>query len=111
MITQKIVSVANLCGARVECVNDYPGWRFNPDSSLLKLFAKTYREMYGKEATISAIHAGLECGLFSEKIPNLDMVSIGPEMYDVHTPDERLSISSTIRVWEFLKEVLKQMDH
>jgi len=103
--------VATLCGATVEEVNDYPGWRFNPDSPMLKIFAKAYREMYGKEATISAIHAGLECGLFSEKIPNLDMVSIGPEMYDVHTPDERLSISSTIRVWEFLKEVLKQMDH
>lgn len=111
LITQKIESVASLCGASVECVNDYPGWRFNPDSPLLKLFAKCYGEMFGKEATISAIHAGLECGLFSEKIPNLDMVSIGPEMYDVHTPDERLSISSTIRVWEFLKEVLKQMDH
>ncbi|WP_352400410.1 aminoacyl-histidine dipeptidase [Anaerotignum sp.] len=111
LITQKIESVASLCGASVECVNDYPGWRFNPDSPLLKLFAKCYGKMFGKEATISAIHAGLECGLFSEKIPNLDMVSIGPEMYDVHTPDERLSISSTIRVWEFLKEVLKQMDH
>lgn len=111
LICQKIHSVASLCGARVEEVNDYPGWRFNPDSSLLKIFAKTYREMYGKDATISAIHAGLECGLFSEKIPNLDMVSIGPEMYDVHTPDERLSISSAIRVWEYLKEVLKRMDH
>lgn len=110
-ICQKIKSVANLCGAKVEEVNDYPGWRFNPDSPMLELFAKTYQERYGKEATISAIHAGLECGLFSEKIPNLDMVSIGPEMYDVHTPDERLSISSTVRVWEFLKEVLKQMNH
>ena len=111
LISQKIHAVASLCGARVEEVNDYPGWRFNPDSEMLKIFAKTYQEMYGKEAEISAIHAGLECGLFSEKIPGLDMVSIGPEMHDVHTPDERLSISSTIRVWEFLKEVLKRMDH
>lgn len=111
LICKKIESVATLCGAKIEEINDYPGWRFNPESSLLKVLSKTYREMYGKEATVSAIHAGLECGLFSEKIPDLDMVSIGPEMYDVHTPDERLSISSTIRVWEFLKEVLKQMDH
>ncbi|NCC14858.1 MAG: aminoacyl-histidine dipeptidase [Clostridia bacterium] len=111
LISQKIHTVAALCGARVEEVNDYPGWRFNPDSSLLKLFADTYRETYGREAEISAIHAGLECGLFSEKISGLDMVSIGPEMYDVHTPDERLSVSSAIRVWEFLKEVLKQMNH
>ncbi|MDD4842760.1 MAG: aminoacyl-histidine dipeptidase [Anaerotignum sp.] len=111
LICQKIYSIASLCGASVEDVNDYPGWKFNPNSPLLKLFAKTYGEFYGKEAEISAIHAGLECGLFSEKILDLDMVSIGPEMHDVHTPDERLSISSTIRVWEFLKEVLKKMDH
>jgi dipeptidase D len=111
LICQKIYSLASLCGARVEDVNDYPGWKFNPNSPLLKVFAKTYGEVYGKEAEISAIHAGLECGLFSEKISDLDMVSIGPEMHDVHTPDERLSVSSTIRVWEFLKEVLKKMDH
>ncbi len=111
LICEKIYSLASLCGARVDDVNDYPGWKFNPNSPLLKLFAKTYEEFYGKEAEISAIHAGLECGLFSEKISDLDMVSIGPEMHDVHTPDERLSISSTIRVWEFLKEVLKKMDH
>ncbi len=111
LISQKIHAIASLCGARVEEVNDYPGWRFNPDSEMLKIFARTYQEMYGREAQISAIHAGLECGLFSEKIPGLDMVSIGPEMHDVHTPDERLSICSTIRVWEFLKEVLKRMDH
>lgn len=110
-ICEKISAIAGLCGAKVEEVNDYPGWKFNPDSALLQLFAKTYREVYGKDATIAAIHAGLECGLFSEKIPHLDMVSIGPEMHDVHTPDECLSISSTIRVWEFLKEVLKQMNH
>ncbi|MFV0313821.1 MAG: aminoacyl-histidine dipeptidase [Anaerotignum sp.] len=110
-ICEKIAAVASLCGARVQEVNDYPGWRFNPNSPMLEQFAKIYKEMYGKEATISAIHAGLECGLFSEKIPDLDMVSIGPEMYDVHTPDERLSISSTIRVWEYLKEALKQMKY
>ena len=110
LISQKIHALGTLIGARCEEVNDYPGWRFNPDSEMLKLFARVYQEQYGKEAEISAIHAGLECGLFSEKIPGLDMVSIGPEMHDVHTPDERLSIASTIRVWEFLKEVLKQMD-
>ncbi len=111
LISQKIHAIGSLAGARCEEVNDYPGWRFNPESSMLKLFAEVYLERYGKEAEISAIHAGLECGLFSEKIPGLDMVSIGPEMYDVHTPDERLSISSAIRVWGFLKAVLKKMDH
>ncbi|KAF5069185.1 Cytosol non-specific dipeptidase [anaerobic digester metagenome] len=111
LICQKIHAIANLCGATVEEVNDYPGWRFNPDSEMLKLFAKTYHEMNGKDASIAAIHAGLECGLFSEKIPDLDMVSIGPEMHDVHTPDERLSVASTIRVWEYLKEVLRKMNH
>ena len=64
---------------------------------------------FGEEPKVVAIHAGLECGLFAKKIPGLDLISLGPNMYDVHTPDERLSISSTIRIWEYLKLVLARL--
>ena len=69
---------------------------------------RVYREMYGKEPQIQAIHAGLECGLLAEKIPDLDCVSLGPDMRDIHTTEEKLSISSVKRVWEYCIEVLKQ---
>ena len=65
--------------------------------------------MYDKDARVITIHAGLECGIFSDKLAGLDCVSIGPDNFDIHTTEERLSISSTIRVWEFLKEVLKNI--
>lgn len=90
-------------------MNDYPGWQYNPDSELLEIFKEVWIEKFGKEPKVVAIHAGLECGLFAEKIPGLDLISLGPDMYDVHTPDERLSISSTIRVWEYLKAVLQKL--
>ncbi|WP_317854328.1 M20/M25/M40 family metallo-hydrolase [Chakrabartyella piscis] len=105
-IYDKVCSVAKQVGGIVEIVNDYPGWEYNPNSEMLAFFGKVYEDMYGKAPRIEAIHAGLECGLFAQKMPGLDMVSIGPEMYDVHTPDERLSIASTLRVWDYLKTVL-----
>lgn len=109
LICQKIQEIAALCGAKTEGVHDYPGWKYEPDSEILEIFRQTYIDLRGKEPNVQAIHAGVECGLFSRKIEGLDMISIGPDMYDVHTPDERLSISSTVRVWEYLKEVLKRL--
>nr|WP_294680428.1 aminoacyl-histidine dipeptidase [uncultured Anaerotignum sp.] len=108
-ICKKIEVLGSLCGARVVGVNDYPGWKYNPDSELLRIFKAAWEEKFGAAPKVVAIHAGLECGLFAKKIPNLDLISLGPNMYDVHTPDERLSISSTIRVWEYLKLVLTKM--
>lgn len=108
-ICKKIAVLGELCGAEVVGVNDYPGWQYNPDSELLEIFKEVWIEKFGKEPKVVAIHAGLECGLFAEKIPGLDLISLGPDMYDVHTPDERLSISSTIRVWEYLKAVLQKL--
>lgn len=105
----KIETIAQLCGASVESSNDYPGWVYSDDSKLLVLLQDAYRQATGREPKLTAIHAGVECGLFAEKMPWLDMVSLGPNMFDVHTPEERLSISSTIRTWDFLKEALKQM--
>ena len=108
-ICKKIELLGELCGAKVEGAHDYPGWQFDPDSQLLRIFKDAWVEKFGVEPKVVAIHAGLECGLFAQKIPGLDLISLGPEMHDVHTPDERLSISSTIRVWEYLKLVLKKL--
>ena len=79
------------------------------ESALRDTMVKTYTEMFGKEPQVVAIHAGLECGLLSEKLPGLDCVSIGPQMHDIHTSREKLEIASTERTWKFLLEVLKNL--
>ena len=94
-----------------ECgeMGDYPAWEYRKDSPLRDTMVRVYREMTGKDASVVAIHAGLECGLLSEKLPGLDCVSIGPDMMDIHTSRERLNIASTERTWKFLLEVLKEL--
>ena len=87
----------------------YPGWAPNPKSPLLEVTKKAYAELFKTEPKVLAIHAGLECGLFLEKYPYLDMVSIGPQMFGVHSPQERLSITSTGKCWEWLKRVLETL--
>ena len=87
----------------------YPGWAPNPKSPLLEVTKKAYADLFDAEAKVLAIHAGLECGLFLEKYPYLDMVSIGPQMFGVHSPQERLSIASTGKCWEWLKRVLETL--
>jgi dipeptidase D len=87
----------------------YPGWAPNPKSELLEVVKKAYTDLYKSEPKVLAIHAGLECGLFLEKYPYLDMVSIGPQMYGVHSPQERLSIPSTERCYQWLCQVLKSL--
>ncbi len=86
----------------------YPGWEYKADSDLKDLMIKVFKEQYGREPIIEAIHAGLECGLFAEKIEDLDCISIGPDLRNVHTPDEYMDLASVKRVWEFLLEVLRQ---
>ena len=85
----------------------YPAWKMNPDSKLTKVAVESYKKLFGKEPIVKGIHAGLECGLFSERYPNLDMVSFGPTLRDVHTPDERLHIPTVQMVWDHLLEILK----
>ena len=87
----------------------YPGWAPNPQSPLLEVTKKAYQDLFAEEPKILAIHAGLECGLFLEKYPYLDMVSIGPQMFGVHSPQERLSIASTGKCWEWVKRVLETL--
>lgn len=88
---------------------EYPAWEYRKDSVLRDTMVKTYREMFGEEPKVLAIHAGLECGLLSEKLPGLDAVSIGPQMHDIHTSREKLEIASTARVWNFLCKVLQEL--
>ena len=87
----------------------YPGWAPNPQSPLLEVTKKAYHDLFAAEPKVLAIHAGLECGLFLEKYPYLDMVSIGPQMFGVHSPQERLNITSTGKCWEWLKRVLETL--
>ena len=90
-------------------MGDYPAWEYKKDSRLRDTMVDVYHRMYGKPAQIVAIHAGLECGLLSEKLPGLDCVSIGPEMHDIHTSRERLGIASVERTWKFVCEILKAL--
>ncbi|SHH24421.1 dipeptidase D [Caloranaerobacter azorensis DSM 13643] len=108
-INDRIQNICDLVGAKMELVSDYPEWEFKAESPIRDLMVEVYKDMFGKEAKVDAIHAGLECGFFKEKIGDIDMVSIGPNIYDVHTPNEHISISSTKRVFEFLCEVLKRI--
>lgn len=98
-----------LAGAEVAQTDGYPAWKMNPNSQLTKIVAETYKKLFGKEPVVKGIHAGLECGLFSERYPNLDMVSFGPTLRNVHTPDERLYIPTVEMVWNHLLEVLKNI--
>lgn len=106
-IAHQVESVFLLAGAEVTHGDGYPGWKPNLKSDILKKAEATYTELFGQKAQVKAIHAGLECGLFLEKYPHLDMISIGPQMYGVHSPDERLSISSTQKCWKWLIKILE----
>lgn len=98
-----------LAGAEVVQNDEYPAWKMNPNSKLVKITVDAYKKLFGKEPIVKGIHAGLECGLFSEKYPNLDMVSFGPTLRFVHTPDERLHIPTVQMVWDHLLEILKNI--
>lgn len=106
-VSATVRAAFELGGATVETSGGYPGWKPNVKSEILKVACDTYKTIFGGEAKIRAIHAGLECGLFLEKAPHLDMISFGPTMRGVHSPDERLNIPSTERWWRHLVAVLE----
>ena len=108
-LLEKLNELAAFYDGTYTQMGDYPAWEFKKDSHLRDTMVRVYQDMFGKEAQVVAIHAGLECGLLSEKLPGLDCVSIGPDMKDIHTSREKLSIPSTARTWEFIKEILKQL--
>lgn len=107
-LLDRVTAIVELLGGEAEVEGDYPAWEYKQDSSLRPQIAKVYKQLYGKDPVFETIHAGLECGLLSEKIKNLDCVSFGPDNFDIHTPKEKLSISSTGRVWDFIVEFLRQ---
>lgn len=107
----KLEALSDLCGAETTVSGEYPAWEYKQESKMRDRMVKVYEEMYGKEPKIEAIHAGLECGILAGKIKALDCVSIGPDMKDIHTTEEMLSISSAKRVWEFVVKVLERKEN
>lgn len=109
-VADEFTVIAKLCGADIVVLDTYPEWQYAPKSPIRDLFVKVYKKEFGKEPEVTAIHAGLECGLFSEKFNGrLDQISFGPNIYDVHTAKEHTSVSSIDRTWKFLKAVLKEL--
>lgn len=108
-LKQQLFALTESLGGSSQATGDYPGWVYRKDSPLREKMAEVYEKMYGRQPEIQAIHAGLECGFFQEKIPQLDCVSIGPDMKDIHTTEETMSISSVYRTWEFLCQVLREV--
>ena len=108
MLKDRLACLLAQLGGRVSFSGEYPGWAYRPDSPLRELMTEVYREQYGREPKVEAIHAGLECGLLAGKLPGLDCVSIGPDLLEIHTPREKMSISSVQRVWMFVREILKR---
>ena len=105
----KLEKLAQFHGAAYCQAGDYPAWEYKAESRLRDTMVDVYRRMFSQEPQVVAIHAGLECGLLSEKLPGLDCVSIGPEMHDIHTSRERLGIASVERTWQFVLEILKAL--
>ena len=108
-LLDKLKELAKFHEADIDIRGEYPAWEYKKDSALRDTMIRVYTDMYGKAPEVVAIHAGLECGLLSEKLPGLDCVSTGPNMKDIHTSRERLEIESTKRTWEFLLEILKAL--
>lgn len=106
-VNRKLRCLMELLDGFVEVDNDYPPWEYRRDSALRERMVAVFREQYGRDPGIDATHAGLECGQLCGKLPGLDCVSIAPDLWDLHTPWERMSISSVRRVWAFLRGVLE----
>lgn len=109
-MSNSIRATFELAGAEVLQNDGYPAWKMNPNSELVKITVEAYKKLFNKEPKVLGIHAGLECGLFSEKYPELDMVSFGPTLRNVHTPDEKLLIPTVQMVWDHLLLILKNID-
>jgi len=109
-ICRTVHTVFELGGAdKIDCGDGYPGWKPNMDSEILKFMKSTYQSLYGEEPLVKAVHAGLECGIIGERCPGMDMISFGPSMSGVHSPDEKLDIESVGKFWNYLLAVLKNM--
>ena len=101
--------LSKFIGVKINLEDDYPEWEYAKNSKLEKICEDTYEEITGKKPEIVALHAGLECGLLLDAIKGAEAVSIGPDLFDVHTPNEHLSISSTEKTWDYLVAILKNI--
>ena len=108
-LIEKLRSLTEIFGGTLEMSGEYPGWEYKDDSKIREVSVKAYEELYKEEPVVEAIHAGLECGLFADKIEGLDAISFGPTMKNVHTTDEMLSISSTERTWNLITKILEML--
>lgn len=108
-MTNTVKAVFLLAGAEIAVDDKYPAWKMRADSELTRIAVEAYKKLFGKEPKVLGIHAGLECGLFSERYPDLDMVSFGPTLRGVHSPDEKLLIPTVQMVWDHLLEILKNV--
>ena len=108
-LIDRLECLAEALGGQIALAGDYPGWEYRPESKIRDVMVKAYESLYGVSPVVEGIHAGLECGLFAAKIPDLDAISFGPQMYDIHTTREKLSLGSTARTWELLKKTLEML--
>ncbi|MCR5734460.1 MAG: aminoacyl-histidine dipeptidase [Lachnospiraceae bacterium] len=108
-LCRRLDCIFGSAGGYIDYSGDYPAWEYREDSPLRDIMTESYASVTGREACVNVIHAGLECGIFAGKIPDIDCVSIGPDLKDIHTPQERLDISSAQRMWRLLLEVLKRL--
>lgn len=108
-VLDQLCFLTEFLGGEISSSGDYPAWEYRAESEMRNIMMDTYRDLFGKEPQIQAIHAGLECGILSGKIEGLDCISFGPANFDIHTPQERLSISSVERVWRLLVEFLRRV--
>lgn len=108
-VAEQLAAVAQLADMTVEFSGDYPGWKPNPKSSILELMQKLYTERFGHEPKVEACHAGLECGIIGANYPQMEMISFGPTIKGAHSPEERVSVASVGKIWDFLVDILKQI--
>ena len=107
-LLDKVTLLINTFGGTVTISGDYPAWQFRRDSLLRNLLQECYRELTGQEATVEVIHAGVECGLFTDKIHGLDAVSLGPDLYGIHSPNEKMSVESVQKTWDLVCAFLRK---
>ena len=108
-LLDQIACLTKTLGGTVTTNGDYPAWEYLENSPLRDLMCRIFEEQYGRKPIVEALHAGVECGIFAGKIPELDCVSFGPDMKDIHTPKESMDVESVKRTWEYLLEILKQL--
>jgi len=108
-LANALKSAFELAGCEVSMDGEYPGWNPNPDSAILSVLENKYETLFGSKPDVVACHAGLECGILGQNYPNMDMISFGPTIKGAHSPDERVSISSVQKFWNFVQEILKDI--